>query len=57
MDLCYVRVVLKIWEIFGPEIRAKIPAEITKIRHFKAKNGFFCSFSAVYVRIGLILGG
>jgi len=57
MDLCYVRVVLKIWEFFGPEIRAKIPAEITKIRHFKAKNGFFCSFSAVYVRIGLILGG
>jgi hypothetical protein len=50
-----LRVVLKIWEIYGPEIRAKIPAEITKFRHFKAKKRFFCIFSAVYVRIGLIL--
>ena len=57
MDLCYVRVVLKIWGIFGPEIRAKIPAEITKFRHFKAKNGFLGSFSAICVVIGSILGG
>ena len=40
MDLCYVRVVLKIWEIYGPEIRAKITDKITKIRNFKAKKGF-----------------
>ena len=57
MNLCYVRVVLKIWEIYGPEIRAKITDKITKIRNFKAKKRFFGSFSAVYVRIGLILGG
>ncbi len=55
MDLCYVRVVLKVWEIYGPEIRAKITDKITKIRHFKAKNRFFGSFSAVYVRNDFIL--
>ena len=44
MDLCYVRVVLKIWEIYGPEIRAKITDKITKIRHFKAKNRFLVIF-------------
>jgi hypothetical protein len=57
MDLCYVRVVLKIWEIFGPEVRVKIPAEITKNPSFQGKKRFFGSFSAVYLRIGLILGG
>ena len=41
MDLCYVKVVLKIWEIYGPEIRANITDKITKIRYFKAKNDFW----------------
>ena len=57
MDLCYVRLILKIWEIYGPEIWAKVTDKITKIRYFKAKKRFFGSFSAVCVVIGLILGG
>ncbi len=40
MDLCYVKVVVKISEICGPEIRANITDKITKIRYFKAKNDF-----------------
>ena len=56
MDLCYVKVVLKIWEIYGPEIRANITDKITKSVTSRQKT-IFGSFSAVYVRIGLILGG
>ena len=57
MDLCYVRVVLKIWEIYGPEIRAKITDKITKIRHFKAKNGSLVVSRPFMRGLGLILGG
>ena len=34
------KVVLKFGGICGPEIREKVTAKITKIRHFKAKYGF-----------------
>ena len=41
MDLCYVRVILKIWEIYGPEIWAKITDKITKSVISRQKTGFW----------------